>query len=56
MAEKQTGNRCGSAALSSNCRSRYGAARYAATSAAADEPPEVCPICKATKDRFERFV
>jgi ferredoxin-thioredoxin reductase catalytic chain len=20
------------------------------------EPPEVCPICKATKDRFERFV
>lgn len=21
-----------------------------------DEPPEVCPICKATKDRFERFL
>jgi ferredoxin-thioredoxin reductase catalytic chain len=20
------------------------------------EPPEICPICKATKDRFERFV
>ncbi len=23
---------------------------------ARDEPPEVCPICKATKDRFERFL
>ncbi|MCX7882160.1 MAG: hypothetical protein N2314_02935 [Brevinematales bacterium] len=23
---------------------------------ARDNPPEVCPICKATKDRFERFV
>ncbi|MBA7624575.1 hypothetical protein ES703_31984 [subsurface metagenome] len=23
---------------------------------ARDEPPEVCPICKAKKDRFERFV
>ncbi len=23
---------------------------------ARDEPPEVCPICKATKDRFERFI
>lgn len=22
---------------------------------ARQEPPEVCPICKATKDRFERF-
>jgi ferredoxin-thioredoxin reductase catalytic chain len=22
---------------------------------ARDGPPEVCPICKATKDRFERF-
>jgi ferredoxin-thioredoxin reductase catalytic chain len=22
---------------------------------ARDAPPEVCPICKATKDRFERF-
>jgi len=21
-----------------------------------DEPPEVCPICKVTKDRFERFM
>lgn len=21
-----------------------------------DEPPGVCPICKATKDRFERFI
>ncbi len=21
-----------------------------------DEPPEVCPICKASKDRFERFI
>jgi ferredoxin-thioredoxin reductase catalytic subunit len=21
-----------------------------------EEPPEICPICKATKDRFERFV
>lgn len=21
-----------------------------------DEPPEVCPICKAKKDRFERFM
>ena len=21
-----------------------------------DEPPEVCPICKAKKDRFERFL
>jgi ferredoxin-thioredoxin reductase catalytic chain len=20
------------------------------------EPPEICPVCKATKDRFERFV
>jgi len=24
--------------------------------AARDEPPLVCPICKATKDRFERFM
>jgi len=24
--------------------------------AARDEPPEVCPICKAKKDRFERFM
>ena len=24
--------------------------------AARDEPPGVCPICKATKDRFERFM
>jgi rubrerythrin len=24
--------------------------------AARDEPPEVCPICKARKDRFERFL
>lgn len=23
---------------------------------ARDEPPEVCPVCKAKKDRFERFV
>jgi ferredoxin-thioredoxin reductase catalytic chain len=23
---------------------------------ARDAPPEVCPICKATKDRFERFI
>ena len=23
---------------------------------ARDEPPEVCPICKAKKDRFERFL
>jgi ferredoxin-thioredoxin reductase catalytic subunit len=23
---------------------------------ARDAPPEVCPICKATKDRFERFM
>jgi ferredoxin-thioredoxin reductase catalytic chain len=22
---------------------------------ARDNPPEVCPICKAKKDRFERF-
>ncbi|MDO9537537.1 MAG: ferredoxin-thioredoxin reductase catalytic domain-containing protein [Thermoplasmata archaeon] len=24
--------------------------------AARDEPPGLCPICKATKDRFERFM
>lgn len=24
--------------------------------AARDEPPAICPICKATKDRFERFM
>jgi ferredoxin-thioredoxin reductase catalytic chain len=24
--------------------------------AARDEPPGVCPICKATKDRFDRFM
>ncbi len=24
--------------------------------AARDEPPGICPICKATKDRFERFM
>jgi ferredoxin-thioredoxin reductase catalytic subunit len=23
---------------------------------ARDQPPEVCPICKAKKDRFERFI
>ena len=23
---------------------------------AMDEPPEVCPICKAKKDRFEKFI
>ena len=23
---------------------------------AREEPPEVCPVCKATKDRFERFL
>jgi len=23
---------------------------------ARDEPPEICPICKAKKDRFERFM
>ncbi len=23
---------------------------------ARDQPPEVCPICKASKDRFERFI
>lgn len=23
---------------------------------ARDDPPEVCPICKAKKDRFERFI
>lgn len=23
---------------------------------ARDEPPEVCPICKASKERFERFI
>jgi rubrerythrin len=23
---------------------------------ARDGPPEVCPICKAKKDRFERFI
>ncbi|HEX9896942.1 MAG TPA: hypothetical protein VGA85_04675 [Dehalococcoidales bacterium] len=22
---------------------------------ARDSPPEICPICKAKKDRFERF-
>lgn len=21
-----------------------------------DEPPEICPICKATKERFEKFI
>lgn len=21
-----------------------------------NEPPEICPICKASKDRFERFM
>jgi len=24
--------------------------------AARDEPPSICPVCKATKDRFERFM
>jgi ferredoxin-thioredoxin reductase catalytic subunit len=24
--------------------------------AARDEPPEVCPVCKAKKERFERFM
>ena len=24
--------------------------------AAREEPPSICPICKATKDRFERFM
>jgi ferredoxin-thioredoxin reductase catalytic chain len=23
---------------------------------ARDEPPGICPICKVTKDRFERFI
>ena len=23
---------------------------------ARDEPPEICPVCKAKKDRFERFI
>jgi rubrerythrin len=23
---------------------------------ARDEPPEICPICKVTRDRFERFL
>lgn len=23
---------------------------------ARDEPPELCPICKASKERFERFM
>jgi ferredoxin-thioredoxin reductase catalytic chain len=23
---------------------------------ARDEPPEICPICKAGKERFERFM
>lgn len=23
---------------------------------ARDAPPEVCPVCKATKERFERFM
>lgn len=23
---------------------------------ARDGPPEVCPVCKAKKDRFERFI
>jgi len=23
---------------------------------ARDEPPELCPICKAKKERFERFM
>jgi rubrerythrin len=23
---------------------------------ARDEPPETCPVCKAKKERFERFV
>jgi ferredoxin-thioredoxin reductase catalytic subunit len=23
---------------------------------ARDQPPEICPICKATKERFERFI
>jgi rubrerythrin len=23
---------------------------------ARDEPPEICPICKAKKERFERFM
>ncbi len=23
---------------------------------ARDEPPEICPICKAKKERFERFI
>ncbi len=24
--------------------------------AARDEPPEICPICRASKERFERFI
>ena len=24
--------------------------------AARDEPPEICPVCKAKKDRFELFM
>jgi ferredoxin-thioredoxin reductase catalytic chain len=23
---------------------------------ARNEPPEICPVCKAKKDRFERFI
>jgi ferredoxin-thioredoxin reductase catalytic chain len=23
---------------------------------ARDEPPDLCPICKASKERFERFI
>jgi len=23
---------------------------------ARDEPPEICPICKVSKERFERFI
>jgi len=23
---------------------------------AREEPPEICPICKVKKDRFERFI
>ncbi|MCX6687268.1 MAG: ferredoxin:glutaredoxin reductase, partial [Methanoregula sp.] len=23
---------------------------------AREQPPDICPICKVTKDRFERFI
>lgn len=54
-ARKQLGERAAAATLA-NLPYPVWRCRVCGYLCARDEPPEVCPVCKARKDRFEKFL